>query len=56
MEQGNLPKKEFRMMVKKMMKEFGRRMDARSKKFQVFNKYIYIYFKNIKNNQNGYNN
>lgn len=29
---GNLPKKEFRMMIIKMTKELRRRMDAQSKK------------------------
>ena len=33
----NLPKKEFRVMIVKMMKVLGRRMDTQSKKL-VFNK------------------
>ena len=36
MEIGNLPKKEFRVTILKMMKELGRRMDAHSKKLEVF--------------------
>ena len=35
---GNLPKKGFRVVIIKMIKELGRRMDARSDKFDVFNK------------------
>ena len=35
---GNLPKKEFRVVIKKMIKELGRRMDAQSKKLEVLNK------------------
>ena len=37
MEIGNLPEKEFRLMIVKMIKELGRRMDAQSKKLEVFN-------------------
>ena len=44
---GNLPKKEFRVVIVKMIKELGRRMDAQSKKLEVFNKEL----ENIKNNQ-----
>ena len=44
---GNLPEKEFRVMTVQMMKELGKRMDAQSKKSEVFNKEL----KNIKNNQ-----
>ena len=35
---GNLPEKEFRVMIVKMMKELGRRMDAQSEKLEGFNK------------------
>ena len=34
----NLPEKEFRVMIIKMIKELGRRMYAQSKKLEVFNK------------------
>ena len=44
---GNLPEKEFRLVIVKMIKELGRRMDAQSKKLEVFNKEL----ENIKNNQ-----
>ena len=44
---GNLPIKEFRVMIVKMIKELGRRMDAQSEKLEVFNKEL----GNIKNNQ-----
>ena len=37
-ETGNLPEKEFRVMILKMIKELGRRMDAQSEKLEVFNK------------------
>ena len=46
----NLPKKEFRVMIVKMIQEFRKRMDAQSGKLQeVFNKEL----ENIKNNQTG---
>ena len=35
---GNLPEKEFRVMIIKMIKELRRRMDAQSEKLEVFNK------------------
>ena len=38
MEIGNLPEKEFRVMIVKMIKELGRRMDAQSEKLEGFNK------------------
>ena len=44
---GNLPKKEFRVMIIKMIKELGRRMDAQSKKLKTFNKKL----ENMKNDQ-----
>ena len=47
MEIGNLPKKEFRVMIVKMIKELRWRMDARNEKLEVFNKEL----ENIKNNQ-----
>ena len=37
-ETGNLPEKEFRIVIVKMIKEIGRRMDAQSEKLEVFNK------------------
>ena len=47
MELGNLPKKEFRVMIAWMTKEPTRRMDSQSEKSDVSKKE----FKNIKNNQ-----
>ena len=47
MEIGNLPTKELRVMIIKMIKELRRRMDAQSEKLEVFNKEL----ENIKNNQ-----
>ena len=38
MEIDNLPKKEFRVMIVKMIKELGRRMNAQREKSEVFNK------------------
>lgn len=38
MEVGNLSKKEFRMKTVKMMRAFGRKMDAQNKKLEVFSK------------------
>ena len=38
MEKSNLPEEEFRVMIIKMIKELGRRMDAQSKKLDVFNR------------------
>ena len=39
MEIGNLPEKEFRVMIVKMIQEFRRRMEAQIKKIQeMFNK------------------
>ena len=35
---GNLPKKEFRVMIVKMIKDLRKRMDAQSKKLEVLNK------------------
>ena len=37
-ETGNLLGKEFRVMIVKMIKELGRRMNAQSEKLDVFNK------------------
>ena len=34
----NLPEKEFRVMIVEMIQELGRGIDAKSKKFKVFNK------------------
>ena len=38
METGNLPKREIRAVIAKMIKELERRMDAQSKKLEVFNR------------------
>lgn len=35
---GSLPKKEFRPVTVKIIKELGRRIDAQSEKLKVFNK------------------
>ena len=35
---GSLPKKEFRRVTVKIIKELGRRIDAQSEKLEVFNK------------------
>ena len=35
---GNLPNKEFKVMIIKMIKELRRRMDKQSEKLEVFNK------------------
>ena len=45
-EVGNLPKKECRVMIVKMIKELGRRTDAQRKQLQVFNKEL----ESMKNN------
>ena len=45
---GNSPKKEFRVMIIKTIKELGRRIDAQSKKSEVFKKEL----ENIKNVKN----
>jgi len=37
-ETGNLPEKEFTVMIINMIEEFKRRMDAQSKKLEVFNR------------------
>ena len=44
---GNLPSKEFKVMMVKIIKELGRRMDEQSEKLEVFNKEL----ENIKKNQ-----
>ena len=38
METGNLPEKEFRVMILKMIKDLGRKMDAHTEKLEVFNR------------------
>ena len=43
---GNLPRKQFLVMIVKMIKELGRRIDAQSGKLEVFNEES----ENIKNN------
>ena len=45
---GNLPEKEFRVMIIKVMKELRRRMDAQNEKLEVFNKEL----ENIKEQPN----
>ena len=47
MEIGDLPEKEFRVTVVKMIKELKRRTDAQSEKLKVLNKEL----ENIKNDQ-----
>ena len=47
MERGNLPEKEFRVMIVKMIKELGMRMKAQREKLEVSNKEL----ENIQNNQ-----
>ena len=43
MEIGNLPEKEFRVMIIRMIKELGQRMDAQREKLQeVFSKELKI--------------
>ena len=44
---GNLPKKEFGVMIVKMIEEVGRRMNAQNEKLEVFNREL----ENIKNKQ-----
>ena len=44
---GNLPKKEFRVVLVKTIKDLWRRLDAQSKKFKFLTKEL----ENIKNNQ-----
>ena len=46
-EMGNLPEKEFTVMIVKMIKELRKRMDAQSEKLEVLNKEL----ENIKNNK-----
>ena len=38
MEIGKLPKKEFRVMVVKMIQDLGKRIEAQSEKLEGFNK------------------
>ena len=45
-ERGDLLKKEYRVIIVKMIQEFMNRMDAQSEKIQVFNKEV----ENINNN------
>ena len=47
MEIGNLLEKAFMVIIVKMIKELGRRMDTHNEKLEVFNKEL----ENIKNNQ-----
>ena len=40
-ETGNLPEKEFRIMIEKMIQDLGKRMEAKIKKMQeMFNKHL----------------
>ena len=48
----NLPDKEFKVIIIKMLKKFGRRMDEHSEKLEVSNKEL----ENIKMNQIHLNN
>ena len=47
MEISNLPKKEFRVVTRKTVKELGRRMDAQSETLEILNKEL----ENTKNNE-----
>ena len=38
MEIGNLPNKEFKVLIIKIIKEFGRRMDQEYEKLEILNK------------------
>ena len=55
LEIGNLPKKEFKVMIIKKIQELGRRMDAQSKKSEVFNKQLQNH-KETPNRDEEYNN
>ena len=46
MEKDDLSEKEFRVMILKMIKELGSRIDAQSEKLEVFSKQL----ENTKNN------
>ena len=53
MEIGNLPEKEFRIMIVKMIQDLGKRMEAKMEKMQeVFNKDL----EDLKNKQTEMNN
>ena len=53
MEIGNLPEREFRIMVVKMIQDFGKRMEAKIEKMQeMFNKDL----EELKNKQTEMNN
>ena len=43
MEIGNLPKKDFRVMITKMIQEIEKRMDAQNKKLQEVHNKEFIY-------------
>ena len=52
-ETGNLPKKEFRIMIVKMIQDLGKRIEAKIEKMQeIFNKDL----EELKNNNNNNNN
>ena len=44
---GNLPNKEFKVMIVKLIRELGRRMDEQSEKWEVLKKQL----ENMKKNQ-----
>ena len=53
MEIGNLPEKEFRIMIVKMIQDLGKRMEAKIEKMQeMFNKHL----EELKNRDEQYNN
>ena len=54
-ETGNLPKKEFKVMIVKMIKELGRRTDALSRQLEFFNKELKKYKEQL-NREEEYNN
>ena len=48
---GNLPEKEFKIMIVNMIKELGRRMVVQSKKLEVFNKELVRKYKEQPNRE-----
>ena len=41
-EMGDLPKKEFRVVIVKMIKELRRRMDAQNEKLNIFSPFFFL--------------
>ena len=41
-EMGDLPKKEFRVVIVKMIKELRRRMDAQNEKLNIFSPFFFF--------------